>query len=85
MTTFNKITGNNADINGKITATSGKIGNWTISNGGISNGSVSLTSDGKINASGGTIGGWNISSIQLQKSTGNYSFEHGTLPKRGAR
>ena len=73
--TFNKITGNNADINGKITATSGKIGNWTISNGGISNGSVSLTSDGKINASGGTIGGWNISSVQLQKSTGNYSFE----------
>lgn len=73
--TFNKITGNNADINGKITATSGKIGNWTISNGGISNGSVSLTSDGKINASGGTIGGWNIDSVQFQKQIGQHTFE----------
>lgn len=62
-----------ADITGKITATSGKIGNWTISSGGISNGNVTLTSDGKINASGGTIGGYSIDAYSLWKDNGSSS------------
>lgn len=43
----------NADISGKVTANSGSIGGWTINNGSISNGGMSLTSSGSITAGNG--------------------------------
>ena len=50
---FNKV-----EITGKVTATDGKIGNWSIStDGGISNGKTTLTKDGLISATGATISG----------------------------
>jgi hypothetical protein len=75
-----------ATIEGDLTATTGKIGNWTINNGAITNNNVQLTSNGnliasnvdikgKIEASSGTVGGWNINNVQFQKQIGNYSFE----------
>ena len=75
-----------ATIEGDLTATTGKIGNWTINNGAITNNNVQLTSDGnliasnvdikgKIEASSGKIGGWNIDNVQFQKQIGDYSFE----------
>lgn len=75
-----------ATIEGDLTATTGKIGNWTINNGAITNNNVQLTSDGnliasnvdikgKIEASLGKIGGWNIDNVQFQKQIGDYSFE----------
>lgn len=75
-----------ATIEGDLTATTGKIGSWTINNGAITNNNVQLTSDGnliasnvdikgKIEASSGTVGGWNIDNVQFQKQIGNYSFE----------
>lgn len=51
----------NANIQGTITATSGSF-----------NGTITTNN---ITANGGTIGGWNISNVQLQKLTGQYSFE----------
>ena len=73
--TFNGITANSATVTGKVTANEGKIGNWSISNGAISNGNVTLTSDGKIIANSGSIGGWNVDSVQFQKQIGQYTFE----------
>lgn len=75
-----------ATIEGDLTATTGKIGNWTINAGAITNNNVQLTSDGnliasnvdikgKIEASSGIVGGWNIDNVQFQKQIGNYSFE----------
>jgi hypothetical protein len=75
-----------ATIEGDLTATTGKIGNWTINNGAITNNNVQLTSNGnliasnvdikgKIEASSGTVGGWNIDNVQFQKQIGDYSFE----------
>lgn len=75
-----------ATIEGDLTANTGKIGNWTINNGAITNNNVQLTSDGnliasnvdikgKIEASSGIVGGWNIDNVQFQKQIGNYSFE----------
>ena len=40
----------NATVTGTITATRGKIGNWTINNGSIYNGVTSLNSDGSFKA-----------------------------------
>lgn len=69
-----------ADITGKITATSGKIGNWNINSGAIkyndniylgSNGNVkfgskfSVNTSGEITATGGTIGGCTIDSAGI--------------------
>lgn len=75
-----------ATIEGDLTATTGKIGNWTINNGAITNNNVQLTSNGnliasnvdikgKIEASSGIVGGWNIDNVQFQKQIGDYSFE----------
>ena len=50
----------------------------TIINGdNITTGTISADrlDTSKINAITGTIGGWNISDVQLQKTTGNYTFE----------
>ena len=41
----------NADVTGKIIANSGKIGNWTIDTGSISNNNLSLNSNGQISGS----------------------------------
>lgn len=76
-----------ATITGDITADSGKIGNWNITNGEISNGNVRLTSDGNLIAGGvqinsgtitgtitataGTIGGCDISNGVLQIKNAN--------------
>ena len=81
-----KMKATEATIEGDLTATTGKIGNWTINNGAITNNNVQLTSDGnliasnvdikgKIEASSGIVGGWNIDNVQFQKQIGDYSFE----------
>lgn len=81
-----KMKATEATIEGDLTATTGKIGNWTINNGAITNNNVQLTSDGnliasnvdikgKIEASLGIIGGWNIDNVQFRKQIGDYSFE----------
>lgn len=46
-----KLNATDVTLIGNITASSGKIGNWNINNGAISNNYTTLTSDGKINAS----------------------------------
>lgn len=46
-----------ADITGRITATSGSIGDWTIENGEITNGKTTLGSDGNIETNYITIKG----------------------------
>lgn len=46
VTHTGKLKATGVEINGKITATEGKIGNWTISGGSISNGTTSLNADG---------------------------------------
>jgi hypothetical protein len=43
-----KMKATNAEIEGKVTATSGQIGNWTISDGAISNGTTYLKKDGSV-------------------------------------
>ena len=57
-------------------------GPWAIyskGNFGVTTGGTLWAKNGKfggqIEADSGHIGGWNIDSVQLQKSTGNYSFE----------
>lgn len=54
-----------ADIEGKITATSGKIGNWLINNDGLENGDTKLTSKGELIVKKGTIGPWTLDSTGL--------------------
>ena len=51
-----------ADIEGKITATSGKIGNWLIDNNGLKHkeSSTQLTSEGELIVKKGTIGPWTL-------------------------
>lgn len=65
----------------KFTDLSGS-GTTTINGSNITTGTISANrvSGGTLQgstiiANSGTIGGWNISSVQLQKTTGNYSFE----------
>lgn len=48
VTSGGKLCCRDADIRGKIEAESGKIGNWIISGGKLSNGSTTLTETGKI-------------------------------------
>lgn len=61
-----------ATISGKITASSGSIGGWTIENGKLSAGNTTLdSSSGQITCSdlmayGGSIGGWTINQGYLQ-------------------
>lgn len=53
-----KLSATGADIDGKITADSGRIGGWTISNSALYNGNTYLNSNGTIsgaNLSGGSI------------------------------
>jgi hypothetical protein len=45
----------NADVTGKITANSGKIGGWKIENGNLTSGSMSITSGGSISGSNWSI------------------------------
>lgn len=54
-----------ADIEGKITAISGKIGNWLINNDGLENGDTKLTSKGELIVKKGTIGPWTLDSTGL--------------------
>lgn len=69
-----KIHAANADIKGKITATSGKIGGWSISGDDLTCGKVTLSgSDGKI--SGATISGSYISGGTVDGAT----VEGGTI------
>lgn len=51
-----------ADIEGKITATSGKIGNWLIDNNGLKHeeSGTQLTSEGELIVKKGTIGPWTL-------------------------
>lgn len=71
-----KLTAHSAVIDGKITANEGKVGNWTISEGKLSNGTTTLTADGKISATNvdlsgkikateGEVAGYRISGQQL--------------------
>ena len=59
-----------ADIEGKITATSGKIGNWLINNDGLENGDTKLTSKGELIVKKGTIGPWVLDSNGLSCKNG---------------
>ena len=65
-----------ADITGNINANTGRIGNWTIENGKISNGYVTLTGNGQIYASSGSIGNWAINGNDL--TCGNMTLSGGT-------
>ena len=81
------LTATSATIEGSVTANSGQIGNWSISDGAIkynnniylgSDGNVkfgskfSVNTSGEITASGGTIGGWTISNNALYTANNNY-------------
>lgn len=87
VTRTGDLTATSATIKGSVTADSGKIGNWNISDGAIkynnniylgSDGNVkfgskfSVNTSGEITASGGTIGGWSISSNALYTANNNY-------------
>lgn len=87
VTRTGDLTATSATIEGSVTASSGKIGNWNISDGAIKyNNNIYLGSDGnvkfgskfsvntagEITASGGTIGGWSISSNALYTASNNY-------------
>lgn len=63
-----------SDLSGSGTTTinGSNITTGTISANRVSGGTLQGTT---IIANSGTIGGWNISNVQLQKTTGNYSFE----------
>ena len=91
-----KLYAKNADIEGKITATSGsftgtinasqgKIGNWTISDGKISNGSVTLTSGGTITANNVSFGntskiaGWTVNASSISNGTDIAIYSNGRL------
>lgn len=65
-----------ATITGVINATSGKIGNWNISGGALSNGNVQLTADGNLIANGVTI---NSGTVSGTLNTGNLTATGGTI------
>ena len=53
--TTNYMKATNADVTGKITANSGKIGGWSIEDGNLKSGSMSITSGGSISGSNWSI------------------------------
>lgn len=61
-----------ADIEGKITANSGKIGNWLIDNNGLKHeeSGTQLTSEGELIVKKGTIGPWTLDSAGLSCKNG---------------
>lgn len=59
----------NATITGNITATSGKIGNWTISGGGLTNNHATIGGDGS----------FNINNKFIVDANGNMSASSGTF------
>ena len=64
-----KLTATGVNISGEITATTGNIGNWTIDEGSIKNGTTTIGSDGTIRGSGGG-GSWTLSNNGQATFTG---------------
>lgn len=64
------------EITGKITATSGKIGNWNISGGAIVNGNISIQADGNI------VGYRNGTAMWALRQDGS-AFFHGNVDISG--
>ena len=81
-----------ADISGKITATSGSIGGWTINSSSITRGSTTLGANGTIttqnlNATGGSVGGWTIDGSNGIKANRTHLNSNGNVefyPNSGA-
>ena len=63
----------NADISGKITATSGTIGGWTINGSSLKAGKTTIDNDGTISNNGSNNGTWAI------KSDGSVVFTGGQI------
>jgi hypothetical protein len=82
---YGTIYAKSGEFAGKVTAGSGKIGNWTIDSGAIKGTYTTLTSDGKLSASsvslsgtitagnGSKIGGWTISDSNITSSNSSGS------------
>jgi hypothetical protein len=68
-----KLFAKNADIEGKITASSGTIGNWTIKDGSISSTYASLNANGTFTSTSGKIGGWSVNSSSFYNSKDGYT------------
>ncbi|HHX80656.1 MAG TPA: tail fiber domain-containing protein [Acholeplasmataceae bacterium] len=85
VVTANQLKANNADITGKITATSGSFSGHVNATSGSFSGHVNATSgsfSGSIYSSSGTIGGWNLTSTHLYSSAStvtSYIYRNGNV------
>ena len=74
VTKAGKLKATGADISGTITATEGKIGNWSISSGSLTSGATTLESSGGINVNNNFIvdssGNVTLSSVTVQNENG---------------
>lgn len=73
-----------AVISGNLTANSGRIGNWTIDNGAISNGRTTLDSDGELICTYGRIGGWTIDRNTISTDGVTLSSTNGIIMNKGS-
>ena len=75
----------NCDIEGIVKATSGLIGNISISNGAIEslNGNFKVNAAGNLECTGGTLGGWEITSTEIRKVSGTYAYDEFVMSSTG--
>lgn len=75
----------NCDIEGIVKATSGLIGNISISNGAIEslNGNFKVNAAGNLECTGGTIGGWDITSTTISKTQGVSDYDEFVMSSTG--
>ena len=74
MTSSGTFYASNVDLTGRISADSGNIGNWSISNGSIENGNIKMQADGNIVCYSGSTVKWALKNNGDAQFSGNVSI-----------